>query len=471
MKGKNTPGYGTTPISGEEFEKLIVRELFDLNKNDSLIEPNISFLGKITPSAVDKKAEFDVFIHSLKNVNYLIECKARKVKEFDIYKLDVQSKRVGVIKSNLRIISTEGYDRDIKDLAFNMGIQLETRDIIKSARKRNISPRKYIHQQIKNHEFEIYERYHQAALEIYPSYYLFLNNCWIPQYSSREETLQQVMGVMELMISQSKGNRRKLFEFIYIKAAIIRNWIFEDHKEKIFTKDIIELISLNKSNKLKDQNEKMFQFKKEVEEKLSNNISLSIDPHLNVSHFFSNKLVEFKRERGKEKGFEDLYIIIGFDRYIFNDLLSILKNMFDIYHFKNIYLLDTIAIDSFEASKIFYSKFLERRFMPYKLKDCNIHLINMSEHLGREFNLSHFIEFVNSKASKNAALLITYIPKLWILHLFRNKKEWKYFFSIDRPISMLQWIDRSTGKEEREIRLKAYELIDRFERGGRIFQD
>jgi len=416
------------PISGAEFEQLMENDLYQKYKNKAFMEHNFLFYGDICPSTVDLIAEFDLFIVFINGTRTVFEFKARDVTDYHLYKLDIQVKRTGLIRSNVELYSTNKVTDELEKLAFNLGIQLNRKNLSRASVRAEKPLRKYIESKLTPHDYDIYRKYHNAALEQHPGYYILLNNCWIPHDKRKQEILSVIKTTLKQVIPHTNGLDRKVLEFIYIKTRIIEDWVINNDGNKLITKDIINLIKSNSTSGNANIDKNLRQYKESIEKELGS--KLSIDTKI-PSMKKDTALVDYNN---KPESFTNLYIVVGFDTYILNSLVEIIKELKSIHHFKKVILIHTTAAISVETATTIYTKLKDQIPIAPPLD-------YLEETGNTMFNPTEFISFINNLADQKSALLVTYIPKLWALLLHRQRENWKYFFFIDRPEYKSEKID------------------------------
>lgn len=442
---------GKVRISGDEYERLIAQYYYEKYKDEAVIEPNLFFFEELTPNTVDFKAEFDLFANFKNGSTHLVECKARPIETYDINRFHLQAKSTGYLNSYCRILSIYDIDENIKQNALDLGIEIKVKKLNEIARKSGMSVREYVNFKINEREMFTYYKYNNAALNEFSGYYILLNNCWITHYSERKEIIDLIKDAMKLSIPHTHGEERKIMEFIFIKACLLENWLINNDKS-ILTQDIIKLI-LNKSYSDKNRHENLQYFLTKIKNELGSKIFLTLDKTLKYKKYEA-KFIEYKKEPEK---FSNLYLIMGFDTYIFPSLSTLIDKMWNLYHFENLYLLHTGAKASIDATYRFKDKFLiNNRIFTENLCECHPPF-DYSTNQKKPFDITDFFDFILSKANQDSALLITYIPKDWALYFHSEKRKWKYFFFINRPEFSPQW-EQSNNISSRELSLKAYEL-------------
>ena len=331
-------------ISGEEFERLVAQEYYEKFKDEAIIEPNLILFEDITPSTVDFKAEFDLFANFKNGSTHIIECKARPIDSYDINRLHIQAKRAGNLNSLCKLLSAYDFEEKVKQTALNLGIQVEKKNLYESAEKLGMRLRDYINLKIRESEMYTYYKYNKAALYEFPGYYILLNNCWITNYSEQKEIIHAVKDAMKLSIPHAYTDERKVMEFLFIKACLLEKWLVNNDKT-ILTQDVIKLI-LNTSYNDNTRHKNLQAFLKDIKSALNNKVTLTIDKNFRNKRYKA-KFIEYI---GEPEKFSDLYIVMGFDRYILPFLSTLINNMWKKYQFKKINLIHTSVEGSIEAT-------------------------------------------------------------------------------------------------------------------------
>lgn len=448
----NDEGNYFVSIYGPYFEKIVANRYYEEFKDKAIIEPNLRFFRKITPSVVDYDAEFDIFIHRKVGSVHIIECKARKVTEFDVNRFHILIEDIGLLASNLKFYTTQEIDENVRRLMNNKNIQSEVIDFIKLNEKYltnsniQLKPnelkknsklvdkiiKKYVKKKIKHSEMDLYFKYSEAALNEYPGYYLLLNNCWKQPFTMKQDIFFAVKEAMKLSIPKVNEENRKVLEFIFIKTCLLEKW----HNPNVerdqlpITRDLIKLLMNSKYNEndidWKERNEILTNFRRDIEIELGSKIIID-----ETNRSLKEKTYKTKKYNlFKSKDISTLFVIVGMDRFILRDLSdAILELHEDKLKFDKIRLIHTTDLGSIEATEKLESMLNEN----FNNLGTNIEIIDYRDSENQEFNPYKLIEYINSCARSDAAILITYIPKEWALYLYAKTEDWGYFFVIDRP--------------------------------------
>jgi hypothetical protein len=131
------------------------------------------------------------------------------------------------------------------------------------------------------------------------------------------------------------------------------------------------------------------------------------------------------------------------DKGILDDFAKIIEVLYELFEFDKLYLVDTGHSGSIEATNE-----LKNKYLNYLIKK-RTELVGTSSYLNNEmkFSESKFIDFINSHSSKNNAILVSYIPKNWVLRLHEERQKWAYFCVVKRP---------EYSSTQDEIRLQAF---------------
>ncbi len=440
-------------VYGPYFEKMITNRYYNRFKDDAIIEPNIRFIRAITPSVVDLDAEFDLLVSTKENSVYVIECKARAVTEFDINKFSILLEDIGLLASNIKIYSTRQFNNVItllneKNISSefvdlvklnrrnlnNLNISLEQNDLARNSDQVDNLVRSYVKNKATHMEMDIYFKYSEMALFEHPGYYILLNNCWKQPFSVKQDIFHAIKEAMKISITKADGEKRKILEFIYIKTFLLEKWHNPNINRKNLpvTRDLIKIIMGTNYN----EKDKAWRLHNEILE----NIKTEITNELGTNLILSKGEKGFKMKKYKSKRFSELkyrnitilYIIVGMDRFILKDLSIAIYEM----HkdklkkkFNTIDLIHTTDEGSIDATHTLKGM-LSSLFTGINI---DIDIIDYRNNKNQNFDPYDFVKFINDKAHFKAALIVTYIPKEWVLYLHTSRRNWGYFLVIDRP--------------------------------------
>jgi len=452
------------PISGAEFEILIVNQIYDKSKDEAVIEPNLIFIREITPSIVDYEAEFDVYVHYKNDTVSIIECKAREVTQYDVNKFHMLIDEIGLAGSNLKFISTKILKPDVIKLMNNFNFNYEIRDIvlenedilisekfldknrnlIKNVKSINNFIRGLIKSEFKKgNEIRILRKYSYLALNEYPGYYLLLNDCWRKPFELNIEIFSSIKEVLRRSIPKADLYHKKILEFIFIKACFLELWHIKKER-KICTRDLIKVL-MNKNYEedaqigkeiqwIAEHNRNLESLRNYIEEELGFFLNIDEKKHpLPLRKYETNKYNKIAL-----RNFSTLYVAVGMDRLILHDLSSaILDLYFNITSFKDIKLYHTGVKGSIEAAKALKA-IIEKEIEKINttgsgVVKINIVIVDLRDSDLEVLNEYEYIKNINDHASKDSALIVTYIPKEWALYLSTYRHLWSYFFILDRP--------------------------------------
>lgn len=454
------------PISGDEFEILNINLYYEEHKNDAIIEPNLRFFRTITPSVVDFDAEIDLFAQTKNDTIHIFEYKARDVSQYDISKFYILLEDIGLTASKQKIVSADEPKGDVKKLMADHDIEFERYNFMSiieaafieenipfdqnnlnrnSKRVRAIIENYLSEVSNKNLEMEILRKYSTAALFEHPAYFILLNDCWKQSYSINRDIFFAIKKTLKAAIPKADKRDRVILEFIFIKACLLEKWLVEKER-RVCTRDLIKiLIDSNYDSDIeegkeidwiKERNENLLLFRNHLEIELGNNLTINEkEDNLQCKKYKASYYNEFSL--GKIK---TLYAVIGMDRFI---LTNLTEGILDLYQnqlsFNDLKLYHTIEQGSIDAANILkdminkkIKEINQKREQTPKIS-MNIEVIDYRNSENEKFNPWGFIESINKLANKDAALLVTYVPKEWTLYFNALKHRWLYFFVIDRP--------------------------------------